>query len=91
MLWTTLGDFFVALSVGSERSLCSLSPPTAGWSLAGPTPAALSVGSERSLRFRRGHSMGATRSMSSWQCLGGSGTSSLAEVMRTSVPQIEQR
>ena len=32
-----------------------------------------------------------TRSISSWQCRGGSGTSSLATVMRTSVPQIEQQ
>src|SRR5918994_1579863 len=36
-------------------------------------------------------SIGATRSMSSWQWRGGSGTSSLALVMRTSVPQIEHR
>jgi hypothetical protein len=39
------------LSLGCERSLRSLSPPSAGWSLAGPTPASvLSLGSERSLR-----------------------------------------
>ena len=35
--------------------------------------------------------MGATRSMSSWQWRGGSGSSSVASVMRTSVPQSEHR
>jgi hypothetical protein len=34
---------------------------------------------------------GATKSMSSWQCRGGLGISSLATVMRTSVPHNEQR
>lgn len=35
-------------------------------------------------------SMGVTRSMSSWQCRGGSGSSWGATVMRTSAPQIRQ-
>jgi hypothetical protein len=40
---------------------------------------------------RLAQSIGATRSMSSWQWRGGSGSSSLAAVIRTSVPQMLQR
>ena len=59
------------------------------WGSGGPV--AVDANDGRAAADAPAHSTGATRSMSSMQWRGGSGTSSLALVMRTSVPHSEHR